>query len=1034
MSHAPRRLLSWLAATGLAMGTSLASAQIAFTDVTAPAGVTHLSESYGASFGDLDGDGYLDIFSSNHRTRPSLLLNMGDGTFFDTGPQVNTWLTHPNADTHGGSFADFENDGDQDLIVSTGTGNLSQVLVNQNGRLVDKTVALGVGITNLGGRLPVFFDYDGDHRLDFVVTQYGGIAKLFHQNTNGTFTETTSTVKLLCKRFHYGQLFDVNGDGRLDFLCPDEALFPQKIFDTGFQPWKKLFDNATPTPNFPIVKGVADSAIADFNNDGKMDMFILSGVQLRPSSVVQAGPYNFESLLTGGTKGFKFICNGQVTFNMDWNKADEGNGTDITKIMIGATGQHPNNSTFTLDPTDPNVVGMPPPADASTKFPIMQIGFDPNTKQWTLVIQTKLTTTSANVFSEAYIQASTTAPVTNLVATGLWAGDKPARPTLLINNGSGFSDNTVAAGLGAPIQCVSATAGDFDNDMWVDLYLACRTGASNIANILYHNNGNGTFTAVPDAGGAAGPIGIAMGSGAGTADSVISGDYDVDGFLDLFVTNGFNLRPLYIGGPNKLYHNNGNSNHWIELDLVGTHSDREATGARLYATANGITQLRVQNGGYHRWSQDAKRSHFGLAGASAVDLKVMWPSGAVENYPAVAADQLYRITEGSGIAPVALGIAPAYPCGPPALDGTTDSGVFIWRDCPSGQWRMRTAAAGGNITYSGKVTSSTTYTSVAGVALSGSDVVDYSSNPKQIVFSLNTQGGNLDGINFLPQDGSNNCLKIDAPSLTQVYYGPFRTPVTQPFDLDTQGACVNQPSELAVSPVTVSETAGQANFTVTLTPASAQTVTVNYSTSDGTAIAGQDYTAVSGGTVTFNPGETSKNASVTILDDSLAEGNETFSLTISNPVNAVLTTATKATGTIQDNEISPCGTPSYNAGLTAALFVWKDCTSGKWTVRATAGGSAATIAYTGSVQADAPFASVAPYSIESFDTFNSSTPGLINFIMKVNTTAQDGFSFTLAPGGSACFSASAPGGAQALLGSGQTSVPMPFRLDTLGPC
>jgi len=48
--------------------------------------------------------------------------------------------------------------------------------------------------------------------------------------------------------------------------------------------------------------------------------------------------------------------------------------------------------------------------------------------------------------------------------------------------------------------------------------------------------------------------------------------------------------------------------------------------------------------------------------------------------------------------------------------------------------------------------------------------------------------------------------------------------------------------------------------------------------------------------------------------------------------------------------------------------------------------------------------------------------------------AQDGFSFTLAPGGSACFSGSAPGGAQALLGSGQTSVPMPFRLDTLGPC
>ena len=157
------------------------------------------------------------------------------------------------------------------------------------------------------------------------------------------------------------------------------------------------------------------------------------------------------------------------------------------------------------------------------------------------------------------------------------------------------------------------TAGDFDNDMYVDLFLTCGTGASNTADILYRNHGDGTFVAVPNAGGAAGPVGSDVGSGAGTADSVVTADYDVDGFLDLFVTNGMNLRPLYYGGPNKLFHNNGNGNHWIELDLVATKSERDATGARIYATAGGVTQLRVQNGAYHRWSQDFKRSHFGLA-------------------------------------------------------------------------------------------------------------------------------------------------------------------------------------------------------------------------------------------------------------------------------------------------------------------------------------------------------------------------------------------------------------------------------------
>ena len=122
-----------------------------------------------------------------------------------------------------------------------------------------------------------------------------GIAKLFHQNANGTFTETTSAAKLLCKRFHYGQLLDLNDDGRVDFLCPDETLFPQKVFDTTTFPWKKLYDSASPTPNFPIVPKVADSVIADFNNDGRMDMFLLGGVQLRASSVVQAGANNVEA-------------------------------------------------------------------------------------------------------------------------------------------------------------------------------------------------------------------------------------------------------------------------------------------------------------------------------------------------------------------------------------------------------------------------------------------------------------------------------------------------------------------------------------------------------------------------------------------------------------------------------------------------------------------------------------------------------------------------------------------------------------------
>ena len=201
----------------------------------------------------MDGDGYPDIFASNHRQLNSLYLNRGDGTFHDTGDQVLSWRNRSGADTHGASWTDFDNDGDQDLLVSAGVGNLNQLLVNEFGRLVDRTVERGLTMIDIGGRLPVWLDYDGDSLSDFVMTQYAGIARLFRQDSSGVFTQTTSDAKLLCSRFHYGQLLEVTFDGRLDFLCADETAFPQKIFDTVPLPWSKVYDSKRPAPFLPVV-------------------------------------------------------------------------------------------------------------------------------------------------------------------------------------------------------------------------------------------------------------------------------------------------------------------------------------------------------------------------------------------------------------------------------------------------------------------------------------------------------------------------------------------------------------------------------------------------------------------------------------------------------------------------------------------------------------------------------------------------------------------------------------------------------------
>jgi hypothetical protein len=80
---------------------------------------------------------------------------------------------------------------------------------------------------------------------------------------------------------------------------------------------------------------------------------------------------------------------------------------------------------------------------------------------------------------------------------------------------------------------------------------------------------------------------------------------------------------------------------------------------------------------------------------------------------------------------------------------------------------------------------------------------------------------------------------------------------------------------------------------------------VNFNTSDGTAIAGSDYTATSG-TLNFGPGEASKNVSIPILNDDLFEnGNETFNLNLSSPTNGAIVTTQSTTVIIQDNDSQP---------------------------------------------------------------------------------------------------------------------------------
>jgi hypothetical protein len=101
----------------------------------------------------------------------------------------------------------------------------------------------------------------------------------------------------------------------------------------------------------------------------------------------------------------------------------------------------------------------------------------------------------------------------------------------------------------------------------------------------------------------------------------------------------------------------------------------------------------------------------------------------------------------------------------------------------------------------------------------------------------------------------------------------------------------------------LAENLGPATIEVTLNAPSTQPVTVDYATSDGTALAGSDYTAASG-TLTFDPGETSTSFTIDFINDGDVEGNETLNLTLTNPVGGILGLQATASLTIVDDDLA----------------------------------------------------------------------------------------------------------------------------------
>jgi hypothetical protein len=94
------------------------------------------------------------------------------------------------------------------------------------------------------------------------------------------------------------------------------------------------------------------------------------------------------------------------------------------------------------------------------------------------------------------------------------------------------------------------------------------------------------------------------------------------------------------------------ANHWLEILLIGTKSNRDGIGASLKLTAQGETHVEQAKGGMSYMSASDPRVHFGLGKRATIDLlEITWPSGQVDRLKDVPVDKIIAVKEGAGIVP-----------------------------------------------------------------------------------------------------------------------------------------------------------------------------------------------------------------------------------------------------------------------------------------------------------------------------------------------------------------------------------------------